>query len=122
MDLGAMARKVSAAEYTSVGGLQSDFELLISNCEAYRHVDVHNAVFVSVVQKLNTFGSLLFEAVLENPGEGDMMTKMQAFVDTYVRHQQRETEHQQQNGQPLTCGYVNDQLCDRMPWSVEKLL
>eukprot|EP01045_Picozoa_sp_COSAG04_P040051 COSAG04_NODE_11515_length_705_cov_0.683168_1_plen_235_part_11 len=100
MDLGAMARKVSAADYTSVGGLQSDFDLMISNCEAYRHVAVHNAVFVGAVQKLNTFGSLLFEAVLEKPGEGDMMTKLQAFVDPYVRMMQRQLGHQQQNGPP----------------------
>ena len=50
MDLGAMARKVSADEYTSVGNLQSDFDLMISNCEEYKHAPVSDTVFADAVQ------------------------------------------------------------------------
>ena len=71
MDLGTMAQKVQAGEYTGVKQLRSDFKLVISNCRTYNRVGVSNEAgqFLDAAAKLELEGDALFDAALAPDGD-----------------------------------------------------
>ena len=70
MDLGTMAQKVQAGEYTGVQQLRSDFKLVISNCRTYNRVGVSDEAgqFLDAAAKLELEGDALFDAALAPDG------------------------------------------------------
>ena len=79
MDLGTMAQKVQAGEYTGVKQLRSDFKLVISNCRTYNRVGVSNEAgqFLDAAAKLELEGDALFDAALAPDGDSGQRTPPQ---------------------------------------------